>query len=92
MKIFNYQIRRVTPDSELKNAILDKAETNAKQGVIQAKLELRHHTLLAKQLAKKEQTEDVERELRLTKEAIERDKKSINNWETQLRAIRYERD
>lgn len=93
MRAFNYEctIHKVVSDEEMKSAILDKAESNAKAGLIQAKLELRHHELLLEQSGLKDRTEDVEREIRLTTEAIERDKKSINNWETQLRAIAYER-
>lgn len=92
MKILNYEIRKVTPDSEIKNAILDKAEQNAKAGVISASLELRHHDFLLDQFADADlDSEEVQREIRLTKEAIERDEKTINNWKTQLRAINYER-
>ncbi len=93
MRAFNYEftIRKVVSDEEMKSVILDKAESNAKAGLIQAKLELRHHELLLEQSVLKDRTEDVEREIRLTTEAIERDKKSINNWETQIRAIAYER-
>ena len=98
MKIFNYTIQKVTQDSEIKNAILTKAEQNAKAGVIQAKLELTLHTLLLNQLKEtsyeKTDTETehpTERDIRLTQEAIERDTKSINNWETQLKAIQHER-
>ena len=88
MRLFNYEIRKV-PD--LKASILETAEENAKAGLIKARLELRHHTFLLEQLPLLE-TDEAERERRLTKEAIERDKKSINNWETQLKAINYERD
>lgn len=96
MKLFNYEIKRITPDSEIKDAILDKAEQNAKSGLITAKLELRHHTFLLEGLEAslpptEEKKEEVEREIRLTKEAIERDNKSITNWRTQLRAIEHER-
>lgn len=97
MRIFNYEIRKINPESELKEAILNKAEANAKSGVIQANLEYRLHSLLLEQLELKlppseEKKEELEREIRLTKEAIERDLKSINNWETQLTAINYERN
>ncbi len=81
---------------DLRESIYAKAETNAESGLIQAKLELRHHTLLLEQLKEKvppneEEKETLEREIKLTKEAIERDKKTINNWETQLTAIAHER-
>lgn len=94
MKIFNYELRKI-PD--LKNGILDKAEANAKTGLIQANLELTLHTLLLERLEIKlapnqEEQEKLERSIKLTKEAIERDKDSINNWETQLTAIKYERN
>lgn len=96
MRLFNYEVRKV-PD--FKEAILEKAETNAKSGLIQAQLELRHHELLLEQCGLRMSPElepkahdELEREIRLTEEAIERDKKSINNWETQLRAINYERN
>ena len=98
MRAFNYEftIHKVTPDGEMKDAILSKAETNAKAGLVQAKLELRHHELLLEQCglrlpATEEAKTELEREIRLTTEAVERDKKTINNWETQLRAIEYER-
>lgn len=95
MRIFNYEIRKVPKD--IKEAFLDKKEQNAKLGLIEAKLELTHHTFLLEQLEQKlapneEEKESLEREIRLTKEAIERDRKSINNWETQLRAINHERN
>lgn len=99
MRAFNYEftIHRVASDGEIKSAILDKAETNAKAGLVQAQLELRHHELLLEQLRVKlapteEEQKELERDIRLTEEAIGRDKKSINNWETQLRAITYERN
>jgi len=96
MKLFNYELRKVTPDGEIKNAILDKAEQNAKAGRITAHLELTHHTFLLEGLETslpptEEKKEELEREIRLTKEAIERDLKSITNWKTQLRAIEHER-
>lgn len=97
MKIFNYEITKIKPEPSIKKVILDKAEVNAESGVIQAKLELRQHTLLLEQIevipSEEEGKEsESEREYRLTKEAVERDKRSINNWETQLRAINYERN
>ena len=100
MKAFNYEIRRIEEDSEVKRAILNKAEINAKTGLVQARLELTHHTLLLNQLTenkveeleKEEKESDTDREIRLTREAIERDKRSINNWETQLKAIHHERN
>lgn len=96
MKLFNYEIKRITPDSEIKDAILNKAEQNAKVGLITANLELTHHTFLLEGLESslpptEEKKEEVEREIRLTKEAIERDNKSITNWGTRLKAIQHER-
>lgn len=100
MRAFNYEftIHKATPYGELKDAILSKAETNAKAGLVQAKLELRHHELLLEQCGLRMSPEldpkvheELDREIRLTTEAVERDKKTINNWETQLRAIEYER-
>lgn len=89
MRIFNIEIRKV-PDQ--KASILDQAEENARAGLIKAKLELRHHTLLLEQMSTREKSEEADRERRLLKEAIERDEKSITNWETQLKAINYERN
>jgi hypothetical protein len=98
MRAFNYEltIHKIVTDEEQKCAILDRAEANAKAGVIQARLELRHHELLLEQCKVRlapteEEQKELERETRLTEEAVERDKKSINNWETQLNAIEYER-
>jgi hypothetical protein len=99
MRAFNYEftIHKLTPEGEMKHVILNKAEANAKAGLIQARLELRHHELLLEQCelrlpATEEEKTELERETRLTAEAVERDKKTINNWETQLRAIKYERN
>lgn len=96
MRIFNYEIHKVNHESSIKDAILNKAEQNATAGLVQANLELRLHNLLLEQLniklpVNEEKKVELEREIRLTKEAIERDEKSINNWQTQLRAINYER-
>lgn len=91
MKLFNYEIKKIEP-FDMKKAMLDKAQLNAETGVIQSKLELAHHSLLLEQLKAQEPIEDTEREIKLTEEAIERDKKTINNWETQLKAIQHERN
>ena len=88
MRLFNYEIHRIVPDEEIKRGILDKAEQNAKTGLITARLELRHHSFLLEQATEQNRTEA---EIKGLTEAIERDKKSINNWETQLRAIHHER-
>jgi hypothetical protein len=90
MNIFNYEviIKKVNTDEELKRVILDKAEQNAKAGLIQAQLELRTHTLM---LEGAEDNNRTEAEIKGYTDAIERDEKSINNWETQLTAIKYER-
>ena len=90
MKIFNYEviIQKVNTDEELKRVILDKAEQNAKSGLVQAQLELRTHTLM---LEGAEANNRTEAEIKGYTDAIERDEKSINNWETQLTAIKYER-
>lgn len=86
MQLLGYEIRKV-PDQRA--AILDGAEYNAKGGLITAQLELTHHELLLEQAPLLERTEA---EVKGYRDAIERDKKSINNWETQLRAIHYERE
>lgn len=96
MKLFNYELKKIEPFN-MKKSMLDKAQLNAETGVIQSKLELRHHTLLLEQLKIKlpkneQEAITLEAELKLTEEAIERDKKSINNWETQLKAIQHERN
>lgn len=90
MKLLGYTITISKENDEtLKRAILDKAEQNAKIGLIQAKLELRHHTFLLEQATEHNRTEA---EITGYTEAIERDKKSIHNWESQLRAINHERN
>lgn len=96
MRIFNYEFKIIKATIDIKSAILDKAEANATAGTVQARLELRHHEFLLEQLENKlppsaEEKETLEREIKLIKEAIDRDKKSINNWETQIKAIEYER-
>lgn len=90
MKLFNYEIRKVLPtDQELKYGILEQAEQNAKRGLIQAELELTHHQMLLEQAPELNRTEA---EIEGYKSAIDRDQKSINNWQTQLRAIHHERN
>jgi hypothetical protein len=89
MKIFNYEIRKVLPnDQELKHDILDKVEQNAKAGLVHARLELRHHLFLLDGAPQKQRTEA---EIKGYKDAIERDEKTIDNFNNQLRAIEYER-
>lgn len=88
MKIFNYEIRKILPtDQQRKLDILEQVENNAKAGLIHANLELTHHTLLLEQAPSLNRTEQ---EIKGYTDAIERDKKTINNFETQLRAINYE--
>jgi hypothetical protein len=90
MKIFNYELRKVLPqDAQIKRDILEKAEQNAKAGLIHAQIELRHHQILLEEAPKLNRTEA---EIKGYQDAVERDKKSINNWATQLRAINYERN
>jgi len=90
MRIFNYEIRKVLPeDAEIKHGILEQAEQNAKAGLVHAQLELRHHTILLEEAPSLGRTEA---EIKGYQDAVERDKKSINNWETQIKAINYERD
>jgi hypothetical protein len=90
MKIFNIEIRKVLPaDQEMKRGYLEKAEQNAKLGLIQANLELTHHELLLEQAPKLNRTEA---EIKGYEDAIERDHKTINNFQTQLKAISYERN
>ena len=98
MKIFNIEIRKALPKhEEIKRAFLERTEQNARLGLVEAQLELRHHSLLLGELEAKGFTKEddkehpVEREIRLLEEAIERDHKSINNWQNQLTAIQYER-
>jgi hypothetical protein len=89
MKIFNYEIRRVLPeDQEIKHDILDKVEQNAKAGLVHARLELRHHLFLLDDAPQRNRTEA---EIKGYKDAIERDEKTIDNFNNQLKAIDYER-
>ena len=89
MKIFNIEIRKALPDQEqIKRDILEKVEQNAKAGLVHAKLELRHHELLLEQAPELNRTEA---EIKGYQDAIERDHKTINNFNTQLKAINYER-
>ena len=97
MKIFNYRITRIGTEQSIKDELYDAKEHNAITGLIGAKLELTLHSLLLKQIEVippegDEKESETQREARLTEEAIERDKRSIKNWETQLRAINYERN
>jgi hypothetical protein len=90
MKIFNIEIRRYpTPPEELKELHLNKLEYNAITGLVQAKLDLKIHTLLLEQSKEVKRTKE---EIKGYTDAIERDKKTINNFETQLIAIQYERN
>lgn len=86
MKIFNYEVRRI-PNVEAE--LLQSIETNAKKGLLTAKIELRHHTLLLEQAEDNNRTEA---EIKGYKDAIERDHKTINNWATQIRAIQHARE
>jgi hypothetical protein len=89
MKIFNIEFRKVLPtDQELKRDILEKVEQNAKAGLVHARLELRHHSFLLDEAPKRNRTEA---EIKGYKDAIERDEKTIDNFNNQLRAIEYER-
>jgi len=89
MRIFNYEIRKVLPtDQELKQGILEKLEQNAKAGLVHARLELRHHLFLLDDAPQRNRTEA---EKKGYKDAIERDEKTIDNFNNQLRAIEYER-
>ncbi len=88
MKILNYEIRKVLPEkAEIKHGILEQSEQNAIRGVIQAELELKHHELLLEEAPGLDRTEE---EVKGYEQAIERDKKTINNWATQIRAIKHE--
>lgn len=89
MRAFGYEIRKLPPsDDEMKQIFLDNAEQNAQRGLIQAQLELTHHTILLKEAPDLHRMEE---EIKGYQDAIERDKKSINNWNTQLKAIKHER-
>jgi hypothetical protein len=89
MKIFNIEIRKVLPElEEIRFKHLEAVEKNAIRGLVQAKLELRHHELLLKQAPDLNRTEA---EIKGYEDAVERDKKTINNFQTQLKAIAYER-
>jgi hypothetical protein len=89
MKIFNYEIRKALPeDQEIKHGILEKVEQNAKAGLVHARLELRHHLFLLEEAPQRQRTEA---EIKGYKDAIERDEKTIDNFNNQLRAIEYER-
>lgn len=90
MKIFNIEIRKVLPQAEeIKHKLLEAAKENALRGLAQANLELTHHSLLLEQAPELGRTEA---EIKGYTEAIERDKKTINNWETQIRAIQHEQN
>ena len=89
MRVFNIEIRKVLPDDEeIKHTILENVEQNAKEGLIHAQLELRHHSILLEEAPELGRTEF---EIKGYEDAIERDKKAINNFNTQLKAINYER-
>jgi len=91
MKLFNYEvsIHKANDSDAIKRAILAKAEQNAIIGLVQAQLDLRHHSML---LDGAEAAKRNEAEIKGYTDAIERDHKSINNWENQLKAIKYERE
>lgn len=90
MRFLNYEIRRVLPDAEeIKRTRLERTEQNALEGLVVGKLDLRIHTLLLEQAPELGRTEF---EIKGYTEAIERDKMTINNFETQLKAIEYERN
>jgi hypothetical protein len=90
MRVFNIEIRKVLPDDEeIKHTILENVEQNAKEGLIHAQLELRHHSILLEEAPGLGRTEF---EIKGYEDAIERDKKAINNFNTQLKAINYERN
>lgn len=90
MRFLNIEVRKVLPDAqEIAMAFYNKAEGNAYAGLTQANVDLRLHTLLLEQASEQNRTEA---EIKGYTEAIERDKKAINNFETQLRAIEYERN
>jgi len=88
MKMFGYEIRKVLPkEQEIRKQTYDGAMENALRGMCLAELELRHHQFLLDQAPTVGRTEA---EVKGYTEAIERDKKSINNWATQIRAIKHE--
>lgn len=90
MKIFNIEIRKVLPQAEeIKHKLLESAKENALRGLAQANLELTHHSLLLEQAP---ELGRAEAEIKGYTDAIERDKKTINNWETQIKAIQYEQN
>ena len=72
---------------ELRKSVYEGAMDNAQKGLCLAQLELRHHMLLLFSASDAGRTEA---EIKGYNDAIERDKKAINNWETQIRAIKYE--
>jgi len=89
MKIFNIEIRKALPtEQELKRDILEKVEQNAKAGLVHARLEFRHHLFLLDEAPQRNRTEA---EIKGYRDAIERDEKTIDNFNNQLRAIEYER-
>lgn len=88
MKIFGYEIREVPlTEQEIREQVYAGALDNALRGMCLAELELRHHQFLLDQAPTVGRNES---EVKGYIEAIERDKKSINNWATQIRAIKYE--
>lgn len=90
MRIFNYEIKKISPTllEDIRKQVLDKVELNAKNGLVTAELELRVHRQL---LQDAEQVGRTEAEIKGYQEAIERDQKSINFWENQLKAVSKER-
>lgn len=88
MKLFGYEIRK-TPllEGDIRKQVYEGALENALKGKCLAELELRHHQLLLDQAPTVGRTDA---EVKGYTEAIERDKKAINNWATQIRAIHYE--
>lgn len=90
MTILGYEVRKLPPSEQrFKEIILDNLERNAKKGLLEAQIELKHHELLLSQAPTLNRTED---EIKGYEEAIKRDHKAINNWSTQLTAIEYERN
>jgi hypothetical protein len=89
MKIFNFEIKRVEDKEQvIKHLHLDKLEANALMGLTQARVDLSLHKLLLQQSEKVKRTKA---EIKGYTDAIERDEKTINNFETQLIAIQHER-
>ena len=83
IKIGNYEIVFRRNLDAIRQDVLDRALINATQGLIQAELDLEHHTRL-----KELRTDANEAEIKGFDSAIEQDKRSVTNWSAQLEVLK----